>query len=131
MLQIGANNYPIDILFAIVLATIIVFAPQIPLAYRDFLDTIAGRVIGLVAILAIVQYSGWIYGLLAALAYLVALHVVPRDAEGFTSQIVKETIGRRWYVERVLGERPELIDTEKVTTTVVSDNSQKAMSARI
>ena len=130
-MQIGASNYPIEILFGLILAVLIVYAGQIPLLYRDFMDSMTGRIIGIVAVLSVVQWCGWMYGLLAALAYLVVLHTVPRGGEeGFTSQIVKETIGRRWYVERVLGERPELIDTEKVTTTVVSDNSQRGMSAR-
>lgn len=128
-MQIGAGNYPIEILFGLILAVLVVYAGQIPLPYRDFMDSMTGRIIGIVGVLSVVQWCGWMYGLLAALAYLVVLHTVPR-AEGFTSQIVKETIGRRWYVERVLGERPELIDTEKVTTTVVSDNSQRGMSAR-
>jgi hypothetical protein len=48
----------------------------------------------------------------------------PKAQEGFhgSSGIVeKERIGKRWFVERVLGEHPISISTEKVTTLPVQD----------
>jgi len=48
----------------------------------------------------------------------------PSEEEGFqgSSGIVeKDRIGKRWFVERVLGEHPISISTEKVTTLPVQD----------
>ncbi len=125
---IGSGDYPLEILGIILLAVLIVYAPAIPAPYRVFMDSMTGRILAIVSIYASVKFCGWLYGLLIAVAYLVILHTVANGTEGFSNQIVKETIGKRWYVERVLGERPELIDTEKVTTTSVTDSSQRGMS---
>jgi hypothetical protein len=125
---IGSGDYPVEILGIILMAVLIVYASRIPTPYRVFMDSMTGRILAIVTIYGTVKFCGWLYGLLVAVAYLVILHTVANGSEGFTNQIVKETIGKRWYVERVLGERPELIDTEKVTTTSVTDNSQRGMS---
>jgi K+-transporting ATPase c subunit len=125
---IGSGEYPVEILGIILMVVLIVYTSHIPLSYRVFMDSMTGRILAIVSIFATVKFCGWLYGLLVAVAYLVILHTVANGSEGFTNQIVKETIGKRWYVERVLGERPELIDTEKVTTTSVTDNSQRGMS---
>ncbi len=48
----------------------------------------------------------------------------PSAEEGFHSSsgvVEKERIGKRWFVERVLGEHPISIATEKVTTLPVQD----------
>jgi len=47
-----------------------------------------------------------------------------REHEGFDGSsgvVEKERIGKRWFVERVLGEHPVAISTEKVTTLPVQD----------
>jgi len=48
----------------------------------------------------------------------------PSEEEGFqglSGIVEKERIGKRWFVERVLGEHPISISTEKVTTLPVQD----------
>jgi hypothetical protein len=39
------------------------------------------------------------------------------DGGGTVSE--KKTIGRKWFVERILGENPKKIATDRVTTTAV------------
>jgi hypothetical protein len=181
-MKIGQAEYPVEYLVGLVLAVIIVFANQIPDSYKAFTDSLGGRIVGIVGVVAVLRYFGWVYALLAALAFMSLLragvHVrgaegfadaagvekkaVSKAAEGFEdaagaekkaggkaaegyqgqkalaiqagfasegyeNQIVKERIGKRWYVERVLGENPELIDTDVVTTSAVSDSSQRSM----
>ena len=136
-MRIGQSDYPIEYLVGLVLAVIIVYAGQIPAPYVAFVDSVGGRLVGIVGVLAVLRYFGWIYGVLAALAFMVLMRgaVVAgeegftgqRPGEGFTNQIVKERIGGRWYVERVLGEQPEVIDTDVVSTAAVTDNSQRSM----
>lgn len=127
-MRIGQSDYPIEYLVGLVLAVIIVYAGQIPASYVAFVDSVGGRLVGIVGVLAVLRYFGWIYGVLAALAFMVLMRgAVVAGEEGFVNQIVKERIGGRWYVERVLGEQPEVIDTDVVSTAAVTDNSQRSM----
>lgn len=50
--------------------------------------------------------------------------------EGFQAQLVAEAVGNRWYVERVLGEKPVGIVTTTADTMAVQDLSQKNMDSR-
>ena len=137
-MRIGAGEYPLEIFGGLLLVVLIVYAEQVPMGIRAFMDSLAGRLIGIVSILAAVRCCGWIYGVLVVLAYLVVLHVVTKglnetiypNAEGFIdTQITKPAIQRnkRWYVEKILGEHPPVIDTVEVFTPKVSDNSDKGM----
>ena len=119
---------PAKVLFGVLLVILIAFSEQVPIMYRSLADTLIGRLCGVGAIMLAVRYAGWVYGLLVVLAYLLLLQSSGGGGgEGFENQIVKETIGKRWYVEKVLGERPQRIDTEVVQTLQVTDNSQKSM----
>jgi hypothetical protein len=50
--------------------------------------------------------------------------------EGFQNQLVAEAVGNRWYVEKVLGEKPVGIITTTTETMAVQDLSQKNMGSR-
>lgn len=139
---IGSGDYPLEIFGGLLLVVLIVYAEQVPMGIRAFMDSLAGRLLGIVSVLAAVRCCGWIYGVLVVLAYLLVLHTVTKglnetvypDAEGFTdTQITKPAIQRnnRWYVEKVLGEHPLIIDTVEVFTPKVSDNSEKGMGHSI
>ena len=135
---IGTGDYPLEIFGGLLLVVLIVYAEQIPMDIRVFMDSLGGRLLGIVSVLAAIRCCGWIYGVLVVLAYLVILHAITKDlsetvyqnAEGFIdTQITKPAIQRnkRWYVEQVLGEHPKVIDTVEVFTPKVSDNSDKGM----
>jgi hypothetical protein len=49
--------------------------------------------------------------------------------DGFQDLEKRETLGNRWFVETVLGECPETIESENVTTSAVQDLSEKSMSS--
>ena len=135
---IGAGDYPLEIFGGLLLVVLIVYAEQVPMSVRVFMDSLAGRLLAIVSVLAAMHCCGWVYGVLVVLAYLLVLHTVTKglnetvypDTEGFTdTQITKPAIQRnkRWYVEQVLGEHPKVIDTVEVFTPKVSDNSDKGM----
>ena len=73
----------------------------------------------------VIESLGWVYGLLTAMAFLLILNGAPRldtpveafDGGGSVSE--KKIIGKKWFVERVLGENPKKIATDKVFTTAV------------
>ena len=110
------------------------FADQIPPSFSIFADTVLGRIIGIVLILVTGHFMGFPYGLLTALAFLLILHASPRisaqgtTVDGFQDLTSYDTVGTRWFVERVLGERPEKITNDKARTSAVQDLSEKAMT---
>ena len=121
---------PTKLLYGFVVVLVIVYAPLISSEYRVFADSLLGRVFGVAAVYGVVQTLGWVYGLLTALAFLLILNGAPREeasgAEGFDGggtvsekRVIKH--GNRWWVEKVLGERPRKIATDQVATYPVQD----------
>jgi hypothetical protein len=99
-------------------------------------DTALGRLAGLAAVLAVHQFMGFSYSLLTALAFLLVLHASSRlsatgvGVDGFQDVRRYDTIGTRWFVERVLGEQPREIVTDTARTTAVQDLSEKSMGSK-
>lgn len=122
---------PLQILYAAFLGLVMVYASAVPDEIRLFADTLLGRIIGILWIYLTVEGMGWLFGLFTAMAFLAVLYLSPHSrwgsgvsVEGFhgSSDVVdKKRIGKRWFVERVLGENPVAISTEKVTTLPVQD----------
>ncbi len=122
---------PIKVIYGLLICILIIFPSNISVEYRAYADTFFGRLVGIGATVLTIKYLGWMYALLVVLAYLVVLHGAPRLVEeGFNGQIIKQAVGHRWYVERVLGENPEAIETEKVTTNAVQDLSRRGMNSQ-
>lgn len=117
---------PYRLLYGAALVLVIVYAPLIPTDIRRFADSILGRIVMVGAVYGVIQTLGWVYGLLTAMAFLVLLQGISRspllegfDGGGTVSE--KRRMGRRWFVERVLGEHPEKIATDRVMTSAVQD----------
>ena len=81
--------------------------------------------IGLLVVYGVLETMGWVYGLLTAMAFLLILTTAPRmSMEGFDgggSVSEKRAMGRRWFVEKVLGEHPSKIATDQVKTNAITD----------
>jgi hypothetical protein len=117
---------PAKLIYGFILIIIIVYSPIIPFEYRTFADSILGRIFGIAIVYGVIQSFGWVYGLLTALAFLLVISGAPRfnysNLEGFDgggTVTEKKIIGRKWFVEQVLGENPKKIATDKVTTTAI------------
>ena len=119
---------PAKLSYGFLLILIIVYAPIIPVEYRIFADSILGKLFGVAIVYGVVESLGWVYGLLTALAFLLVLNGAPRsdtsnleafDGGGSVSE--KKIIGKRWFVEKVLGEHPKKIATDRVTTSAIED----------
>ena len=116
---------PAKLLYGFLLVLIIVYSPIIPFEYRIFADSLLGRIFGVAIVYGVIESLGWVYGILTALAFLLILNGAPRDGvsfEGFDgggTVTEKKIVGKRWFVEKVLGETPKKIATDKVTTTAV------------
>jgi hypothetical protein len=119
---------PVKLIYGFVLILIIVYSPLIPTEYRIFADSILGKIFGIAIVYGVVESLGWVYGLLTALAFLLILNGAPRidtspleafDGGGTVTE--KKIVGKRWFVEKVLGEHPKKIATDKVTTSAIED----------
>ena len=118
---------PAKLLYGFLLILIIVYSPIIPFEYRIFADSLLGRIFGVAIVYGVIETLGWVYGILTALAFLLILNGAPRDGvsfEGFDgggTVTEKKIVGKRWFVEKVLGEHPKKIATDKVTTSAIED----------
>lgn len=117
---------PSKLVYGFVVILLIVYAPAVSIEYRTFADSILGRIFGIGLVYGVIESMGWIYGLLTAMAFLLLLFGAPRSSmkEGFDgggSVSEKKTVGKRWFVERVLGERTRKIATDRVTTNAITD----------
>jgi hypothetical protein len=117
---------PATLIYGALLIILIVYSSVIPGEYRTFADSLLGRVLGVAVVYGVVETLGWVYGLLTAIAFLLIINGASRidttmleafDGGGTVSE--KKTIGKKWFVERVLGENPTKIATDRVTTTAV------------
>jgi hypothetical protein len=129
-LQVLLTNLdsPVKLIYGFVLILIIVYSPLIPSEYRIFADSILGKIFGIAIVYGVVESLGWVYGLLTALAFLLILNGASRvdtsaleafDGGGTVTE--KKIVGKRWFVEKVLGEHPKKIATDKVTTSAIED----------
>lgn len=143
-------NSPLQLAYAVLLALLIVYSSEVPDGLRKFADTLLGRILGILWIYLVVEGMGWLFGLFTAMAFLTVIYLSPHSlwmggVEGFQSAfggklpqgsrreeaeegfhgssgiVEKERIGKRWFVERVLGEHPISISTEKVATLPVQE----------
>jgi len=112
---------PSKLVYTCILILIIVYSSVIPMEYKRFADSMLGRGLGIAIVYGVTMHVGWIHGLLTAIAFLLLLHggVSVNLNEGFDgvgSISDKKTIGNRWWVEKIIGEHPSAISTDRVTT---------------
>lgn len=119
---------PLKLVYGVSLILLIVYSSLVPDTVKIFADTLLGRILGILWVYLSVESLGWIFGLFTGLAFLTIIYLSPHSpfssTEGFqgaSGVVEKERIGRRWFVEKVLGENPISISTEKVTTLPVQD----------
>jgi hypothetical protein len=116
---------PFRILYGVIATLVIVYSSLLPSSVSSFIDSIVGRMLCMGGIYLATTKMSWTYGLLTALAFLVVLRSTSTSyAEGFyggSAVTEKARIGKRWFVEKVLGEDPQVIATEKVVTHPVQD----------
>lgn len=116
---------PAKLIYGFLLVLLIVFSPEIPFEYRTFADSLLGKIFGVAIVYGVIETMGWVYGILTAMAFLLVLNGAPRDntgLEGFDgggTVTEKKIIGKKWFVEKVLGENPKKIATDKVTTSAI------------
>ncbi len=124
---------PITILIGLLMVIVIVFLDKIPKEIRKQADTMLGRALLLTFTVIVTMLYGWPMGILAGLMTALIIgaggvHPVKKQLEeGFSSEVnVRLIPGKhKWFVEKVLGENPLLIEDDTVTTSAVQDLTEK------
>lgn len=123
--MVNQLDSPSRLIYGTLVILTIVYSSEIPKSYRTFADSPLGRLFGIIAVYGVMETMGWVYGLLTAMAFLLLLTTAPRvSLEGFDgggSVSEKRVVGKRWFVEKVLGEHPTKIATDKVTTHAITE----------
>lgn len=124
---------PLVALAGLFMVLIIVFLDKVPVEIRKQADSFLGRVLLLTFTVVVTTLYGWPMGILAGLmsALLIGaggIHPIRKQVnEGFMSEMnVRLVPGEhKWFVERVLGENPLIIEDDVVRTSAVQDLSEK------
>jgi hypothetical protein len=118
---------PLKLIFGLAIIIIAIFPGTLDTKHRKFIASVPGRIISVTLIYYIITKFGWVYGIISAIALLLIINGVNNNSsnEGFTELIKKKANTHRWYIERVLGEKPKAIETEKVETMAVQGNINK------
>ena len=125
---------PIVLLAGLCMALVIVFLDKIPLEVRKQADTMLGRSFLVGFTLLNTVLFGWTMGMLAGImsALLIGaggVHPIRKQvSEGFSSEMNVRLIPdkHKWFVEKVLGENPLLIEDQTVETIPVQDLSERS-----
>ena len=110
---------PSKLLYGVALILFIAYSSIVPIEYRIFADSLLGRVMGVGILYGVIQSLGWVYGLLTLMAIVLLINGAPRLSEGFDgggTVSEKKTVGKRWFIEKILGGKPKAIATDRVTT---------------
>jgi len=129
--------FPATILTVIGLIVAGTFAEITPRESLKFLDNYLGMGLLFIMPFMVSRFLDWPTGLLAAVVVLIvfARLKVHEPAEGFrstvsesddevqTTQIVGDS--HRWFVEKILGETPVAISSDRIITTAVQDQNTR------
>jgi len=117
------------LIYGTLMLVLIAFVDQLSPTLSRYADTALGRVAAIAAIFGSLYSLGPVYGLLTATVVLLLIHSSSRLAavDGFTNLDDRAIAGGRWFVEKVLGERPERIIDGRVDTDAVQDDSDTLM----
>ncbi len=121
------------------LILLLVYIQHLPQEVPTFFQTSYGGLVGILLVFGILHQFGWPQGILAGLALVLFLsdYTQPiKGREGFhdihpayyssgSAQKVFLPDKHRWFVERVTGESPLLIEENIVKTQSVQDDSTK------
>jgi hypothetical protein len=124
---------PVMVLTGLFMVIVIVFLEKVPIDIRKQADSFMGRALLLMFTVTVTVLYGWPMGILAGLmsALLIGaggIHPVTKQvSEGFSSEMNVRIVPdkHKWFVEKVLGENPLLIEDDTVTTSAVQDYSDK------
>jgi hypothetical protein len=133
-------HWPITALSVVGLLVLGVFVESAPRKSLAFLDNTLGSITFFLLPIILSVLLDWPTGLLAATVSLIVFARLQKEdiSEGFsdtfddtTEQNTKVISGNhRWFVEKILGERPIAISSDRVITSAVQDNNVRGLTHR-
>jgi predicted membrane protein len=133
-------NFPITILTVAGLLVAGSFAETASRKSLEIIDNVFGRALFFIVPMLITQMLDWPTGLLAAAVSLILFARIqkPDVSEGFANtSLTNDTVqttkmvsdSHRWFVEKVLGEMPVAISSDKVQIKRTEDNDARTSSS--
>ena len=132
-------QFPATILTVVGLLVAGTFAKTASRKSLEIIDNVIGRALFFIVPALITFGLGWPTGLLAASVSLILFARIqkPDESEGFlsgtdsdsvqTTKLVSDT--HRWFVERILGEMPVAISSDRITTKRYGENDSRTSSS--
>ena len=117
----GKFQSPIHNILYVIFITAIVYVSQIPVYYKKYGNNLLVRALLFGIIVLVNNYISYIHALLVALFVVLFISFTP-GIESFEDLRIVAKKEQRWYDEQVLGEDPELMETEKVQTQAVQSS---------
>jgi hypothetical protein len=131
-------HWPATILLIAGLLVTGAFAELAPRKSIEFLDNILGYSLFFIMPFVFVVLIDWPTGLLAAVVSLILFaRLLQKDTEEGFSDTVDDTSMQstkvisnphRWFIERILGETPVAISSDRIVTSAVQDENDRTSS---
>jgi hypothetical protein len=129
------NKEVLNIVVLLFIVVGIAFVGAIPLHIRKGANTSIGGLVGLGLISGLYFTFGWLPAFMGALLFILTINSgILYEVDGFEPGIDVRVISnsKKWYIERILGENPFIIEEDTVKTQAIQDNSsgQNSLSSR-
>jgi hypothetical protein len=118
--------------FAVLVAVWALYAAKLPALARWQLSSTAGRLLLLLLLYIVYTLCGWtvalIFTISIALTWAARPLFVPSDAsskEGFANMKVTKASKEKWFVEKVLHQKPKEIVEDRIDTMAVENDTAK------
>jgi hypothetical protein len=131
--------FPSTVITVLSLLIIGTFVKGCPRGYLEYFNNIFGMSFFFIAPLFIALFNDWPTGLLAAVVGLIVIarlqiSITGSEPEGFTGGDSVQTTklvsnSHRWFVEKVLGETPVAISSDRIQTKRTEDNDNRTSSS--
>jgi hypothetical protein len=133
-------HFPVTILSVAGLLVAGAFAETAPRKSLDFLDNILGRSLFFIFPFLIAILTDWSTGLLAGVVSLIIFARLQKQdsSEGFSdtsdgtdnsTKLISNS--HRWFIERVLGESPVAISSDRITTSASKGSDVRSSSSTL
>jgi len=129
-------HFPVTVLAVASLLVAGAFAESAPRKSLEFLNTYMGRTLFFILPIAFATFFDWATGLLCGVVALIffariQINDPPSHKEGFMDDMVTEIVPttKRWFVEKVLGETPIAISSDRVRRGYTIDDDVRTSSS--
>ena len=130
--------FPSTIITVILLIVAGTFMERCPRGYLEYFDNMFGMSALFIVPLLMAVFNDWPTGLLAAVIGIIIFARLRKNepvvSEGFTAGDSVQTTKlvsspQRWFVEKVLGEMPVAISSDRIQTKRTDDNDTRTSSS--